>query len=76
MARVVHHRKAYQRLLTSPAMQQAVMEQAERIAEACGDGYVAELTDNPRNRARAAVITATGDAMRDNSANNPILHNL
>lgn len=74
--RVKHHAKAYRAVLVSQAAQDAVGDMAERIAQACGEGYVAEATLNPRKRARAAVITVTNQAKADNSRRNTILKNL
>ncbi|MFY9190181.1 MAG: hypothetical protein WAN89_02760 [Lawsonella sp.] len=45
------------------------------IAEACGPGYVHSPYEG-RNRHRCSVITATGEAIRDNAKNNTLLRNL
>lgn len=50
-------------------------DRAGRIAEACGDGYVAE-SETGRNRARAAVIAATPEAQLDNARRNTLINNL
>lgn len=73
VVRVKHHHKGYREIRTSPGAQRMTMEQAQRIAGAAGDGYVAESTTSPRNRARAAAITGTYRAMKDNSSNNTLL---
>lgn len=71
--RVKHNAKAYRAILVSQAAQDAVAAQADRIADECGEGYVAERTPAPRKRARAAVIAATNQAKADNSRNNTII---
>ena len=76
MTRVKHHSKGYKQLLVSDEMVRRVAAEAQRVADASGSGYVAETTDRPHTRARAAVITATGEARRDNAANNTMLKNL
>lgn len=73
--RVVHNRKAYAALLKEAGVLADVRARARRVAEAAGDGYVME-SDDPHTRARAAVITATGDAVRDNAKNQTLIRSL
>ena len=73
--RVVHHSKGYRALLVDPKVVADVRRRAERVADAAGEGYVAESSE-PRKRARAAVVTATGKAIRDNAENQTLLRSL
>ena len=73
--KIVLNRRAIQGLLTSDVMVGDVLSRAERVAAACGDGFVAR-SSTPKRRARAAVITATGKAIRRNAAENTIVKNL
>lgn len=75
MTRVVHHSKGYRELLTSAAVLAEVRARAEKIAEAAGDGYEMRSSE-PRRRARAAVVTTTAKAMRDNATNQTLLRAL
>ena len=65
---------------TSPAAQEEVLRRARRIAEACGGeavGFVAAGPgEEPRVRARAAVIAASRWARRANAKHNTILRNI
>lgn len=65
----------FRELRTHPNVTADLAQRAERVAAACGDGFVARHTQG-RNRSRAAVITATGQAIRRNAADNTILRNL
>ena len=73
--RVVFRSGAFRQIRTSDYMVGDVLERAQRVADACGEGFVAR-SSVPRVRARAAVITATGKAIRRNAAENTILRNL
>ncbi len=46
----------FRALRTSDAARRLVMQHAERIARAAGRGVEAVETEEPRNRARAAVV--------------------
>jgi hypothetical protein len=60
-ARIVLNRAGVKALLRMPVW---VEDRAKAIAEAAGPGNEAEVSVGP-NRARAAVVTKTFDAMRD-----------
>lgn len=53
-----------------------VEDLAQKVADDCGDGYEAVSTESPRNRARAAVVTADAHAMADNARNQTLLRAL
>lgn len=54
------------------ALRQLLHDYAKVGARAAGDGYIARAGDRP-TRARAAVITATYRARRDNLRNHTLL---
>ncbi len=66
---------AFEEIRRLPAVRRDLEQRAEDIADACGDGYVAESGEG-KTRSRAAVITATPRAMRDNAKNNTIIKNV
>lgn len=74
--RIKYNRAAFNQLRTSAAAQADVAARAERIAAACGEGYEAAITENPRRRARAAVIAITPEAKADNARNQTLIRNL
>lgn len=61
--------KAKSTTLTLPEVQKALNARASRIAANAGDGYEARESTRRTKRARAVVVTATPEAMRDNSRN-------
>lgn len=61
--RVVLNRKNVRELLRSEAVRRDLERRAQNIAAAAGPGHIVD-SQIGRNRARAAVITATFDAMR------------
>ena len=62
-------------LLLNPKTQALLLRKAEKIAAACGEGYVAR--GGPvGQRARAAVLTMTHGARHDNAENNTLVRNL
>jgi hypothetical protein len=58
------------------AAQPLVEQIAQDVAETAGEGYEALSTESPRNRARAAVVTADARAMADNARNQTLLRAL
>lgn len=60
--------------LQGESVQGALRREAERIANACGDGYEANVKVG-RNRALANVRANTVEARLDNSERNTILRN-
>lgn len=66
---------AFAEIRTLPAAMDLVYESADRIAYACGDGFVAEATETP-TRARAAVIAVSPKARRQDAKRNVILSNV
>ena len=67
---------AFRQIRLEPKVAADVHDRAERIASAAGDGYEAFPTQSPRNRARAAVVTTSMKAIRDNARNQTLLRNL
>jgi hypothetical protein len=61
--RVVLNRRNIRALLKSEAVRADLERRAENIAAAAGPGHIVD-SQIGRNRARAAVITATAEAMR------------
>lgn len=60
--KIVFKSEGFRALATSAEAQAMVDSHAQRIADAAGDGF--EVRSSPgRGRARAAVITATQEAM-------------
>lgn len=58
--RINYNRGAFRQIRTSSAARRAVKGMADNIAAAAGGDVVAEETEQPRNRARAAVISPSG----------------
>lgn len=67
---------AFREIRLLPAVDADVQDRADRIADAAGAGYEARRTDNPRNRARAAVVTTNRRAMLDNARHQTLLRSL
>jgi hypothetical protein len=67
--------RAFDEIRRSPKVEAELRRRAQRIATACGPGYVA-VSGKGRTRARAAVITADQRAVRDNASNNTLIRNL
>ena len=67
--------KAIGTLLKDPAVVADLERRAEAIADAAGEGYDA-VSSEPHTRARAAVVTATLAARKDNAENNTLLRAL
>lgn len=66
---------AFSELRTSPGVTADIRKRGERIATACGDGYVSE-TQVHSSRARAGIYTWSAEAMRDNAKHNTLLRSL
>jgi hypothetical protein len=64
--------RGFRQLRTSQEAENLVHDKAVLGARAGGDGYIARSSAG-RNRARAAVITATWGAMKDNAENHTLL---
>lgn len=73
--RIVWRLKAFEEIRRDPALRRDMARRAEAIAAACGEGFESSSTDG-KTRARASVITATGNAMRSNARDNALLRNL
>lgn len=67
--------KAFERVRRLPGVKADLRARADRIAEACGEGFVAASGEG-KTRSRAAVIAASGRARRRNSTDNTILNNV
>lgn len=68
-------KSSFRKFLTSPELLPELQKRVDRIAAAAGEGYVGRV--NPgRKRHRGAVITTTGDAIRDNARNNTLVRAL
>lgn len=71
-------RAAFNALLRDPAVTRDLERRARAIADACGgeaEGFYARTSEGA-TRSRAAVITGTGRAIRENASSNVILRNL
>lgn len=67
----------FRELRTLPEVQAELARRGGRIAAAAGDGYDSESgITGGRGRARTAVFTATGEAVRDNARNHSLLRAL
>lgn len=75
MARVKLNIGQFRALRNDAAVIADLRARAERLADACGPGYVAGSQPG-RNRGRAGVVTATYAAQRDNAKNNTLIRNL
>ena len=75
MVRIRWNVPAFEKIRRDPALADEMKRIADDIADRCGEGYVAVRGHGVR-RDRAAVITTTGAAMRDNAENNTILRSL
>jgi hypothetical protein len=64
--------RGFRQLRCSEEAEDLVYDKAVHGARAGGDGYIAR-SGVGRTRARAAVITATPRAMRDNAQNHTLL---
>ena len=67
---------AFRELRTDPAVEADILRRAQSVADACGDGFEAELMAQSKTRARAIVYPVTYAAARENSAENTILRSL
>lgn len=74
--RIKWNMAAFRALRTAPGVTADLSRRAERVAAACGDGFVARTTPGTRGRSRAAVITASPDAIRRNARDNTLVRNL
>jgi hypothetical protein len=70
------NRDAFRQVRLLPEVAADVHGRAERIAVAAGDGYEAFPTQAPRSRARAAVVTTSFRAIRENARNQTLLRHL
>lgn len=71
-ARIQWNRPAFEAIRRSPGVTAELSTHADRVASAAGEGYLS-VHGHGRTRNRAAVVTTTGDAMRDNARNNTLL---
>lgn len=76
--RLKFHSKGFRQLLTSPAMNAILEDEATAIGARAGgesEGYVAGV--NPgRRRSRGFVVTTTTEAVTDNAKNNTLLRSI
>ena len=66
----------FRELRTSAPVEADILRRAQAVADACGEGFEAELMAESKTRARAIVKPVTYAAMRQNSTENTILRNL
>ena len=66
----------FRELRTDPAVEADILRRAQAVADACGDGFEAELMAQSKTRARAIVKPVTYAARRQNSDENTILRSL
>lgn len=74
--KIKYNRDAFRQIRLLPEVAADVHRRAERVAAAAGDGYEAFPTQAPRNRARAAVVTTSMKAIRQNARQNTLLRAL
>lgn len=72
-ARIVYNVRGFRELRTAPETKALCADIADRVAEAAGEGFVAVDREQPRNRARSAVVAATPEAVARNSRENTLL---
>ena len=70
--RIKLNRRGVRELLNSPGAQRDLTSRAKRIARAAGEGMVVAEAEPGRNRARAAVITGTWEAMHAEATNHAL----
>ena len=61
-ARIIFNVKAFAVIRSSQGAQDHIAKIAEGVADAAGPGFVVEHRQDPRSRARSAVIAATPEA--------------
>lgn len=67
--KIVWNVKGFETLKRHPGVQRDIVRRAEAIAKQAGDGYIVlEPTQHPK-RDRAAILTGTREARRDNARN-------
>lgn len=74
-AKIKWRRAAFREMRTSAPVRAMVQESVDAIANACGEGYEAEVRDG-RTRVHGSVATADFAAMTDNARNNTLLKNI
>ena len=74
--KITWNRDAFRQIRLLPEVDADMQSRAARVAAAAGSGYEAKRTDAPRNRARAAVVTTSYRAIRENARNNTLLRAL
>lgn len=73
--KIVWRRPSFREIRTSAPVRAMVQDSVDAIAEACGEGYEAEVSEG-RSRVRGSVVTADFAAMTDNARNNTLLKNI
>ena len=68
-------RGVFKELRTMPATERELKKAADSVADSAGDGYESLLGDG-KTRSRASVVTASADAMRNESKNSSLLRAL
>lgn len=63
--------KAFQQIRRMPGVKSRLKSEAGSMANSAGDGYTSESGEG-KTRSRASVVTATREAVRDNSSNNTL----
>ena len=74
--KIKFNRNAFREIRLLPEVAADVHDRAERVAAAAGEGFDAFPTQAPRNRARAAVVTTSMKAIRQNARDNTLLRAL
>lgn len=68
-------RGVFKELRTMAATERELKKAADSVADSAGDGYESFLGDG-KTRSRASVVTASADAMRNESKNSSLLRAL
>lgn len=71
--RLKFNSKAFRQLLTDPKVQADLLERAQAVAEAAGEGVEVLPVETPRRRAHVVVATQTDEAAKDNAEQNTLI---
>ena len=75
-SRIVFNVRAFAQIRTSDGVVDHIANIAEEIAEAAGEGFVAEHRENPSSRARSSVLAVTREAQERNARDNVLITTL
>ncbi len=73
--RISWNLRAFEAIRRSPGVDAALRAKVDKVLAQVGPGYVGHV-EAGRTRSRGAVVTATGEAMRDNAENHTLVRAL